>query len=84
MPDTKVFGLGKLNPVLAWLSNANIPQHATASVIVQSLDDAEIVGQGSIGQALQWAAKEIHARAIAEAGAAASAAISRVTLSHSV
>jgi hypothetical protein len=75
VPDTKVFGLGKLDPVLASLSKANIPRHATAGVIVPSLDAAEIAGPGWIGQALKQAAKEIQSRAIAEAGAEASAAI---------
>ena len=84
VPDTKVFGLGTLDPVLASMSNANIPQRATAVVIVPSLDDAEIAGQGSIGQATKQAAKEIQSRAIAEAGAAASAAISHVPPAHSV
>jgi hypothetical protein len=51
VPDTKVFGVGKLDPVLASLSIANIAQHAPASAIVQFLDDAEIAGQGLIGQA---------------------------------
>lgn len=84
VPDTKVSGLGELDPVFTLLSNANITQHATAIVIVQSLDDAEIAGQGLIGQALKQAAKDIQIRAIAEAGAAASPAISHVAASYSV
>jgi hypothetical protein len=64
----QALGLGKLEPALEVLNGAKIDPSATASVIVQFLEDEEIIGSAGTKEEIRLAAKLARQYAIAQAG----------------